>query len=193
MLTPGGGIVRLLENSPSFAPQILGGLQAASGLTQGDANLELFLNVNQAALDSADPVNFVDNLIASESSIALHQVNLDLVVPNSDDETYSGPTPLVDNAFDAPLSGSEPLARLLGATTVNTANSPVAFGTGNTASITRYLGGTHATPVLPSGQLAQRVFGEMVAETSSIISTMGTQIIQNPAGTDPAINQVVEQ
>ena len=29
LLTPGAGIVRLLENSPAFAPEILGGLQAA--------------------------------------------------------------------------------------------------------------------------------------------------------------------
>ena len=193
MLTPGGGIVRLLENSPSFAPRILGGLQAASGLEQGDANLELFLNVNQAAVDSADPVNFVDNIIASGSPIALHQVNGDLVIPNSDDETYADPTPLVDNAFDAPLAGSEPLARLLGATSVNTANNPVSL---NPASITRYLAGTHSTPVLPQGgDLDERVFAEMVAQTASILGSdpLSPTITQEFGGGDPDITEIVEQ
>ena len=204
MLTPGGGIVRLLENSPSFAPRILGGLSAL-GLNQGDANLELFLNVNQAAVDSADPVNFADNLVSSSSRISLQQVNGDLVIPNSDDETYAGDNPFVDNAFDAPLAGSEPLATLLGATNVNNANETENFGpfTGvpmNSATVTRYLAGTHGTPVLPArGDLDERVFAEMVGQVTSMITSMGAIVVSdingdvNPPEQDPDITEVVEQ
>src|SRR5690554_6667063 len=45
MLTPGGGVVRMLENSSTFALRILPGLQQAAGLAQGDANLETYFNV----------------------------------------------------------------------------------------------------------------------------------------------------
>jgi virulence factor lipase-like protein len=204
MLTPGGGIVRLLENSPSFAPQILGGLKQR-GLEQGDSRLELFLNVNQAAVDSADPINFVDNIVASGSPIALHQVNGETVIPNSDDETYEGDNPFVENAFDAPLAGTEPLARLLGATNVNNANETETFGpfTGvpmDPATITRYLAGTHSTPVLPTGgELDERVFAEMVGQTTSIVSSMGSIVVSNingdvnPPEADDDITEIVEQ
>jgi pimeloyl-ACP methyl ester carboxylesterase len=51
----GGQLTKLLENSPSFGPTILGSL-AASGLTQGSSNLEKYFYVLQSALDSVDPV-----------------------------------------------------------------------------------------------------------------------------------------
>ncbi|ROQ39285.1 virulence factor lipase-like protein [Marinobacter sp. 3-2] len=196
MLTPGGGIVRLLENSPTFAPQILGGLQAAAGLEQGDADLETFLNVFQAAVDTVDPVNFTDNLLESTSKISLHQVNGDTVIPN---DPLANP---LGNAFDAYLSGTEPLASLLDAVSVNTTNTaPIAALGGiegvelDPAAITRYLEGTHGTPVLPAGgELDERVFAEMVGQTGSLISTGGIAVIQDPAGEEGAnISEIVQQ
>src|SRR5690554_3320626 len=54
----GGGVVKLLENSPSIGgAKILPGLQAA-GLEQGSADIEKFFGVMQAMVDSADPINF---------------------------------------------------------------------------------------------------------------------------------------
>ena len=50
----GSHITKLLENSPSFGPAILGSL-AGVGLTQGSSNLEEYLSVLQAVLDSVDP------------------------------------------------------------------------------------------------------------------------------------------
>ncbi|MDX1559613.1 MAG: hypothetical protein R3193_11930 [Marinobacter sp.] len=194
MLTPGGGIVRLLENSPAFAPSILGGLQAAAGLEQGDANLETFFNVFQAALDTADPVNFTDNLASSSSKVLLHQVNGDSVIPN---DPLANP---LGAAFDAYLSGTEPLARLLEAESVNQDNLVTIAGDGtqgvplSIAAITRYLEGTHGTPVLPQeGPLDVRVFAEMVGQTGSVIATMGGAVVPNAAGTDPDITEIIQQ
>ncbi|SHK82042.1 virulence factor lipase N-terminal [Marinobacter antarcticus] len=183
LLTPGAGIVRLLENSPAFAPTILGGLQAAAGLEQGDADLETFFNIFQAALDSADPINFADDLATSK--VVLSQVNGDQVIPN---DPLANP---LGQAFEAYLSGTEPFARLLGATPVTGDGVPVAL---DNAAITRYLEGTHSTPVLPlGGPLDERVFAEMVSETASLISAVGTAVVPNPAGLDPEITEIIQQ
>ncbi|MDX1635498.1 MAG: Ig-like domain-containing protein, partial [Marinobacter sp.] len=104
MLTPGGGIVRLLENSPSFAPRILLGLQQAAGLEQGDANLETYFNVFQAALDSADPINFVGNLNTIGTSVLLSEVQGDTVIPNAADEAVWG-IPALNGTFNAEVNG----------------------------------------------------------------------------------------
>lgn len=165
MLTPGGGIVRMLENSPSFAPRILGGLAAAAGLQQGDADLETFFNVFQAAIDSVDPVNFADNLVASNSAVLLTQVNGDAVIPNSAYPDTLG------NAQPAPLAGTEPLATAMGATDVT--------GMGAlTQGIVRFTKGTHSTPALPAPGNADEelVFREMVYQTAFIIGSDGTYI-----------------
>lgn len=199
LLTPGAGIVRLLENSPAFAPTILGGLQAAAGLEQGDANLETFFNVFQAALDAADPINFADSLNESGSKVLLSQVNGDQVIPNDTREVQLG------DAFKAYLSGTEPFADLLGATAVNSTNQTFATGIGNgvalaNAAITRYIEGTHSTPVLPQGgPLDQRVFAEMVRQTVTVNLTEGDAVILNfesPApgvDADPNIDAIVQQ
>lgn len=185
LLTPGAGIIRLLENSPSFAPRILGGLQAAAGLAQGDADLETYFNVFQATLDAADPLNFAASLNASATPVALSQVNGDTVIPN---DPLANP---LGQAFDAYLSGTEPFARLLGAVSITGSQTPVPL---NNAGITRYLAGTHGTPVLPQGGPDDvRVFTEMVTETASIISAMGTAVVPNAAGADPDITEIVQQ
>jgi hypothetical protein len=201
--TPVAGVVRLLENSPSFAPTILGGLQAAAGLTQGDADLETFLNVNQHALDSADPINFASELANSNTLIS--QVNGDRTTPNAADDRFGdniegiqgyegGPLQditignLTINSFEAPLTGSEALANLMDADNTGTSGQ-------STPAITRYLAGTHGTPVLPradsvdvggvlkdrtiaqsetevvSTAAANGVFGELVAQTLQLITT----------------------
>ncbi|MCE0760907.1 hypothetical protein LWH94_17115 [Marinobacter sp. G11] len=181
LLTPGAGVVRMLENSPTFAPQILGGLQKVAGLEQGDANLETFFNVFQAAIDSVDPINFTASLNATVTPVLLSQVNGDTVIPN---DPLTAP---LGNAFDAYLSGSEPLAKLLGANTVTSA--PTAL-----SAITRYTAGTHGTPVLPQGGADDvRVFSEMIGQTASMIATKGGQVIPNVSGNDPDITQIIQQ
>src|SRR5690554_5550920 len=52
----GGQITKLLENSPGFAPKILGGLKGA-GIEQGSETFEKFLYVFQSIIDGIDPAN----------------------------------------------------------------------------------------------------------------------------------------
>ncbi|TBW59403.1 hypothetical protein EZI54_00120 [Marinobacter halodurans] len=160
LLTPGGGIVRLLENSPTFAPRILLGLQTSAGLEQGDANLETYFNVFQATVDTADPINFVDNF-ADPSVIKLSEVQGDTVIPNAADEEQWGipalnktftpaetglPVNVTVDSFSAPLAGGEPLT--LGLT-----------------NITRYSSGSHGTPVSAD---PVSVFSGMVTDTVTL-------------------------
>ena len=56
----GGQLTRLLENSPTFSAQIVGGL-AASGIEQGTQPYEQFFQIFQAMVDSSDAINFTDN------------------------------------------------------------------------------------------------------------------------------------
>ncbi|MGC8119448.1 hypothetical protein [Marinobacter sp. VGCF2001] len=165
LLTPGGGVVRLLENSPSFAPRILFGLQDANAaLVQGSSSLESYLNILQAAIDTADPINFVDQL--SEDMILLSEVAGETVIPNAADENVWGIAPLNDTlppsetglpvnitieSFPAPLSGTKPL----------TLGIP---------EITTYSAGSHGTPVSVDNE---EVFGQMVCET---LVTFGAEI-----------------
>ncbi|WP_297796711.1 hypothetical protein [uncultured Marinobacter sp.] len=170
MLTPGGGIVRLLENSPAFAPRILLGLQQAAGLTQGDANLETYFNVLQAAIDSADPINFVDTLGVS-TPVLLSEVAGDTVIPNAADEQQWGipalsgtfspeqtglPVSVTVNSFNAPLAGTKPLTLGLD-------------------MITTYNEGNHGTPT-SADNIA--VFGGMLCET---YVTFGVALAELPA------------
>lgn len=66
----GSHISKLLENSPSFGPTILGSL-AGSGLTQGSSDLEKYLSVMQASLDSIDPAMSGSLLAETDTPIVL--------------------------------------------------------------------------------------------------------------------------
>jgi pimeloyl-ACP methyl ester carboxylesterase len=73
LFAPASGIVRMLENSPSFAPTIIGGL-AAAGVQQGTSSYETFLNVFQHAIDSADPINLADDLVEGGNGVITFNV-----------------------------------------------------------------------------------------------------------------------
>jgi pimeloyl-ACP methyl ester carboxylesterase len=187
LLTPVAGLTRLLENSPSFAPTILGGLRAAAGLSQGDANLETFLNVNQASFDSVDPINFASELAVSNTILA--QVAGDRTTPNAADTRFGEdkgpleitfPNGLTVRSPAAPLSGSEALAAIMAAAPTA---SPLA-----TPMITRYQEGVHATPVLPQAEIAEAgdvlksrsiaSGGEVIVSAENAQATFGTMIEQ---------------
>jgi hypothetical protein len=183
LLTPVAGTTRLLENSPSFAPTILEGLQDVAGLSQGDADLETFLNVNQAALDSVDPINFADELAVSKT--VLGQIKGDRTTPNAADSRYfygdynaplnvtlpSGPD---IHSFAAPLTGSEALAAVMGATGLIPGD---ALTGADLPAITRYEAGVHGTPALPQEVIAKK--GEVLKDRT--IAQGGETIVSSGA------------
>jgi pimeloyl-ACP methyl ester carboxylesterase len=179
LVTPGAGIAKLLENSPSIGSTVLAGL-AASGLTQGTSNLELFLNVAQASLDSAEPHNFVSSLLNSGSKVYLNEIygdgstktTQDQTIPIAADTAYAGQysAPL-GAALPAPLAGTEPLVAQLEADT-RTANGTTAENT----NVVRFTSGTHTTIIQPSTTEGPAVFADMATNIISFFSTDGEEI-----------------
>lgn len=92
---PAGGLLRALEESPTFGPRIRAGL-AAAGIVEGDPLFELYLTVGQTVIDSGDPINWIAPL-AQAKPVLLHEVIGDTVLPNF--------------VPGAPLSGTEPMIR----------------------------------------------------------------------------------
>ncbi|QQD20738.1 hypothetical protein GJQ54_02665 [Oceanospirillaceae bacterium ASx5O] len=130
----GGGVVKLLENSPGIgALKILPGLKAAAGLEQGSANFEKFFGVFQAILDSVDPINFAYAPHMQTLPVLAYTAVGDAVVPNhalgevkyetavvNGALTVVGATPGAAPTAKSYLSGTDPLVKALGITKVLT-------------------------------------------------------------------------
>ncbi|MGO9802386.1 MAG: hypothetical protein ACLPTM_11290 [Steroidobacteraceae bacterium] len=84
LANPGGVVTRLLEDSPSFAPEINAGLEA-QGLLPGTTLYAQFFRDTQTVVDSGDPVNYV------AAATAMHPIHLLQVVGAS--PTPAGCTP----------------------------------------------------------------------------------------------------
>lgn len=166
MLTPGGQITRLYENSSVFGPRIQAGL-AANGLTPVTANYQAFLNVLQATMDAADPINYVARFKPS-SKVLISEVLGDTFIPNN---AYV-PNPAVSGASKSALAGTDPLIEFSAATVIDSS----ADFTAPTA--VKYTGGSHITPHYPftGTEEESAVFAEMVAQATSIILTEGEDI-----------------
>lgn len=194
LLNTGGQFTRLFENSQSLAPQLLPVLDAASDgvLAQGRTELNIYFNVFQSQLDSADPVAYA-SFYQNTNTLLTEIVGVDDdperptddTIPNAaDDLLYAmGPlettvpeTGFVISSERAPLAGTDPLAAGMGAE-----STPLASGL---PAITRYLEGSHGNPV-SAGQKAadafssRAVFDEMIAQMLELFSD-GTVSVSNP-------------
>ncbi len=142
---PGSGIAKLLDGSASFGPVIAAGL-AAAGVTKGTVDYESFMAAAQTLVDSGDPGNYAA-AAASGRGLLLFEVvgdgasNLpDQVIPiNVMADAPAGTVP-------APLSGTDPLAALLGLTRFSSTATP---GGKQLAQI-RFTAGGHASLLDPA-------------------------------------------
>ena len=116
LTVPGGGIPRMLEASPAYGPIVVGGL-AAAGVIQGTPEFDQFMWAAQTAIDAGDPINYCTTLAASGTPVLLQEVVGDGTV----DDLLGLPDQVIPNAVaGAPLSGTEPMATMLGLTNVPT-------------------------------------------------------------------------
>ncbi|MFO7529686.1 MAG: hypothetical protein R6W86_12905 [Marinobacter sp.] len=184
LVTPGASIVKLLENSPSISAGVLAGLGKA-GLTQGTSNLELYFNVAQASLDSAEPLNFGESVVNSGSKIYLNEIygdgsdraTQDQTIPVAADVAYAGTyTRPLGDALPAPLAGTEPLFMNLEADTISATGALIA-----NANAVRFEAGTHTTLIKPETETQEAVFADMAANIISFFANDGTEIQFNNA------------
>ena len=165
---PGGGIAQLLANSESFGPAINAGLTAA-GAAPGTPENAQFLLTAQTVIDSADPVNNATALAATGKNIHFLTVIGDTVIPNS--------------VATAPLSGTDPLPRLMGLPQVN--------GSTSGSALVRFTSGTHGSIINPAddsdpaGGLAtflemQQQMAVYAASLGSILQITNVDVIETP-------------
>ena len=158
---PGGGIARLLDASVSFGPRIRAGL-AAAGVTSPSPAYDQFMFAAQTVIDSADPINHAIRAAANSPVYMISVVGdggtslPDQVVPN--------------NVATAPLSGTDPLARMMGLTSV----SQTTVNAAGVRGIVRFTAGDHGSLLSPAASAA--AFLEMQRQTASFIGSSGTAI-----------------
>ncbi len=157
---PGGGIANLLAGSETFGPVIRAGL-AAAGVEPGTPDFAQFLLAAQTVVDSADPVNW-GALTVETNSVLLQQVAGDSVVPNA--------------VQGAPLSGTEPLIRVMGLDSIaESTQDPMGI-----RGAVRLLQGGHGSLLDPSA--APAVTAEMQGQAASMTSSGGAAVvIGNPS------------
>lgn len=162
---PGGGIPKLLDASPTFGPRIRAGL-AAAGLQPNTPDYDRFMGAAQQAVDSADPINWAPTLAGKrlllQEVVGGGDVLPDQVIPNS--------------VPGAPLSGTEPLIRILGLTTI-TQTTQSATGI---RGVVRFTKGDHGSLLNPAASAAATA--EMQGEMASLLVSGGTAVqIANPS------------
>lgn len=156
---PGGGIARMLDGSPTFAPRIRAGL-AAAGVPYPSPDYDQFMFAAQTVIDSADPIN---HAARAADNAAIHMISVvgdggasppDQVVPN--------------NVAGAPLSGTDPLAAVMGLAPVSVTTVEAAGVRG----IVRFTAGDHSTLLSPAG--SPQAFTEMQSQMAAFLGTTGT-------------------
>jgi hypothetical protein len=157
---PGGGIANLLAGSQTFGPVVEAGL-ASAGIQPGSADFAQFLLAAQTVVDSADPINW-GALTVQTNSVVLQQVAGDTVVPNA--------------VPGAPLSGTEPLIRVMGLDAITqSTQDPMGL-----RGAVRFLQGSHGSLLDPTA--APAVTAEMQGQAASMISSGGAAVvIGNPS------------
>ncbi|WP_026179891.1 hypothetical protein [Hahella ganghwensis] len=175
LVTTGGGLPRLLENSPSIGTSLLEGL-AASGLTQGSANLETFLSIAQGTVDSGDPLNFASLYSTTGTPVYLNEIygdasdqsTRDQTIPIAADTLYGGDyTGPLNDALPAPLAGTEPLINGIGATSITTLGA-----TATDAGVVRFTAGSHNTIIQPADATETAVFTQMMTNIASFFGSI---------------------
>lgn len=109
----GTQVTQIMVNSATFGPSIKAGL-AAAGVNDATTNYERFLYAIQSIMESGDPVGFSQLLATLGVPVLLQQVKDDLVIPN--------------NNSNAPLMGTEAMARLMGMTQLGVGNTTLGRG-----------------------------------------------------------------
>ncbi len=155
---PGGGIAQFLSHSESFGQEIRDGLYAAAGIEPDSAQYNQFMLTAQTLLDDADSINYAANVGAKQNIFAIEVLN-DATIPNA--------------VATAPLSGTEPLLKLLNAThniaPESSKNVPFLNN-----SVSRFTVGSHSSLLSP--EASAEATEEMQSQAASFIGSKATAV-----------------
>jgi hypothetical protein len=175
---PGGGIAQLFNASVSYGPRLRAGLSAA-GVQAGTPAFDQFLGAAQQVLDSVDPINY--GFASLTNAILLHEV-----VGNGADIP---PDQVIPNSVPgAPLSGTEPLIRVLNLASItseglhqdpNGLRAAVRFIRGEHGSLLSPARTVGVSSPQPTGFLDVTI--EMQGQMASFIVSGGTAVLVQDA------------
>ncbi|MDQ5911054.1 MAG: hypothetical protein QG599_3151 [Pseudomonadota bacterium] len=159
----GGGIAKLLDGSAAFGPIIAAGL-ASVGIIKGTPAYENFMSAAQTVIDAGDPINY------ATAAASLHPIHLIEVVGGAN--SASLPDQVVPNSVEnAPLAGTEPLARVMGLPSV----SRSVWNDQGVRAIVRFNQGDHGTLLLPNAATLG-VTAEMQGQMIKFLQTEGAEL-----------------
>ena len=153
---PGSGIAQLLNHSETFGPIIQAGLRA-EGIEPGSKEYASFMLAVQTVLDDADPANYATKVRANQKALLAFEVFGDKVIPNA--------------VATAPLSGTDPIVRMLALNDVNTSNPGYLE---DPYLVSRYKEGAHGSILDPSDSLKATV--DMQYQAAIFTTSEGTNI-----------------
>jgi pimeloyl-ACP methyl ester carboxylesterase len=162
----GGGVAKLLDGSATFGPRIAAGL-ATAGFTKGTPEYESYLVAAQTATDSGDPINY------GATAASLHPIHLIEVVGGAG----VLPDQVVPNSVgNAPLAGTEPLAKVMGLQSVNRS----VVDDKGVRAIVRFTQGDHGSIIDPTAAVGATA--EMQGQMIYFLQSEGTnlEIIYHP-------------
>lgn len=168
LANPGGGIAQLLNGSLAFGPTVRAGVAAGAGMTVDDPafpdTLNSFLVAAQTVVDSSDPINTAAFALTNNVPTLLMQVANDAVVPNA--------------VATGPLSGTIPLSRALGTTTLAADEAGVVAGSRIFSKLNQGLHSTVLSPADATGDPVGliNVTTEMQTQIVSFFLSNGTAV-----------------
>ncbi len=169
LANPAGGLAKMFNASLTFGPTLEAGL-AAVGIQPNTPDYEAFLFAAQTVVDSGDPLNVMDILLAKQTPVFMIQVNNDTVVPNA--------------VAGAPLSGTVPYARLLGLTPVTPTQAGPFAGT-HLWSV--FKSGLHSTVLTPNDAEGNPTFLDVYTEMQTEIAGWVGSLGQSVTVGDPSL------
>lgn len=147
------------------------------------ANLARFAFAAQTIVDAGDPNNYLAALQQTATPVHILQISgdgaaklPDQVIPNG----FFSPVAAL-RAGKMPLAGTEPMARLLQAKTINAVAGPVAV---EQATISRFIDGGHTSLLNPLANAAvttemQRQMASFFATNGRVVNVTDTSVLQS--------------